>query len=185
MIEQLGDNIITTLVVVSHVYAVILGILYLGKLVQLPLFNEWHNKLWTFTSDHAWGLALAVSSTAMLGSLFYQHVSGHPPCLLCWWQRIFIYPQVFLLLASKYFKLKDVFNYVLILSGIGIILAGYHYGLQLHSVMNTNFVSTICSATDAARSCAQATWFKLGYITIPFMALSAFFLQLVFTRASK
>lgn len=178
-ILQIGDTIITGMVLISHVFLVLLGILFFFQRSNAC------KKMWSVVQRHAWGLAFSVSLTAMLGSLFYQHVGGHDPCLLCWWQRIFIYPQVFMLLAAKYLKLKNVFSYILILSSIGLVIAGYHYGLQLHSVMNSDFTSTVCSATDAAKSCAKAEWFKFGYITIPFMSLTAFLLQMVWVRAGR
>ena len=41
-----------------------------------------------------WALALAwlVALTATLGSLYLSEVVGFAPCLLCWYQRIAMYP---------------------------------------------------------------------------------------------
>src|SRR3989338_8939419 len=43
-----------------------------------------------------WGfrVALTVSIAASALTLFYSEVIGFPPCPLCWWQRVFLYPQV-------------------------------------------------------------------------------------------
>lgn len=185
MIVDTGDTIITWLVLASHAFLIVLGLLVIGGRLNISFAVRARATMWNFLSRNAAWLALAVSGAAMLGSLFYEHIAGYPPCMLCWWQRIFIYPQVFLILASKTFRLKHLFSYLLVLSSLGIIIAGFHYGLQIHSTLNADFTSTICSATDAATSCAQAAWFKLGYITIPFMALSAFFLQLVFVHFGR
>ena len=35
-----------------------------------------------------------VSLLATLGSLFFSEVMGLPPCVLCWYQRIAMYPMV-------------------------------------------------------------------------------------------
>ncbi|WP_288254060.1 disulfide bond formation protein B [uncultured Hydrogenophaga sp.] len=45
---------------------------------------------WLFA---AWGVALA----ATLGALFIGEIMGMTPCLLCWYQRIFMFPLAIVL----------------------------------------------------------------------------------------
>ncbi|MFO7606798.1 MAG: disulfide bond formation protein B [Desulfurivibrionaceae bacterium] len=44
-------------------------------------------------------LIVAVST---LGSLFFSYVMGFAPCVLCWYQRIFLFPLVIILAAGLF-----------------------------------------------------------------------------------
>ena len=46
------------------------------------------------TSRH---IALFAAWVAMCGSLFFSEVLGWQPCVLCWYQRILMYPLAILL----------------------------------------------------------------------------------------
>ena len=45
-------------------------------------------------------LASGVAAVCMAGSLYLSEVANFPPCKLCWYQRICMYPLVPLLLAA-------------------------------------------------------------------------------------
>ncbi|OMP67160.1 disulfide bond formation protein B [Domibacillus epiphyticus] len=112
--------------------------------------------------------AWAASFTAMLGSLYFSEVVGYEPCELCWYQRILMYPIVLVLGIAVVRKDVKAAMYSLALSGIGGLISLYHYGIQKVDVL-----------TDAAPACGRVpctgmyiNW--LGFITIPFLALTAF-----------
>lgn len=119
-------------------------------------------------------LALVVATTAMLGSLFYSEVLKYEPCVLCWYQRILMYSQVPILLFAWGKKDLHVIPYSLILSSIGVVIATYHYFIQI-----TPTESVVCSVVGYSSSCTQTFNMQFGYITIPMMALSAFLLIVV------
>src|SRR3990167_6292936 len=77
-------------VLFSHI---LLIILFLALLFR----NSWGAVLSRLIGKYALFLALFVSTAAVLGSLFYSNVMGFEPCLLCWWQRIFLYPLAIIL----------------------------------------------------------------------------------------
>src|SRR3989344_5990262 len=63
-------------------------------------------------------------------------VRGVSGCLahdtvLCWWQRIFLYPQVFLLGFAAHRKDAGMAFYSIVLSGLGLLVALYHHALQM------------------------------------------------------
>ena len=119
--------------------------------------------------------ALIISLISTLGSLYYSDILGYEPCKLCWYQRIFMYPQVVLfILASKKRDYK-IIDYSLILSVIGAIIAGFHYWLQI-----TNNQDFSCSTIGYSASCTESFFLSYGYITIPVMALTAFILLVIF-----
>lgn len=119
--------------------------------------------------------ALLVSLTATLGSLFFSEVAGFTPCKLCWLQRIFMYPLPVILGVSLFKKKKDVEWYVKPLSLIGLAIAVYHYYLQL----NPQPLAP-CSTVGFSVSCSTRFVTNFGYITIPFMSLTAFLMVSLF-----
>lgn len=125
-------------------------------------------------------IAFIASSLAMAGSLTYSDVIGYAPCVLCWFQRIFIYPQVFLTVVALYNRDLSIRLYGVVLSSIGAALALWHYLGQL------GFGTLPCSAIGYSVSCAERFVMQYGYITIPMMALSAFlFILLSFAVSLK
>ena len=136
----------------------------LSKLVKFPVFSS--------IARNARILAFVVALVAMLGSLFFSEIAGFEPCKLCWYQRIVMYPMVLLLgLAIAKTDKKNIIDYCLGLSGIGAIIATYHYWLQRGG---NEFIP--CSTVGYSVSCAKTFDMSYGYITIPFMALTAFLL---------
>ena len=143
-------------------------ILILYVLVSL-IFKKRGSKLFSFLSENALLLAFLVALGATLGSLFYSEVAGYEPCKLCWFQRIFLFPQVVILGAALLGKAADVKNIVIALSALGALFAVYH------NLLLAGFVSERWCAS-ATVSCAQNFVFAFEYITIPVMSLTAFLL---------
>jgi len=122
-----------------------------------------------FIERYALQILLLISTTATLGSLYFSEILGFTPCKLCWFQRIFMYPMPILLLTSLYKKTKDIFFYTLVMSLFGVFIAGYHYLLQLNMTP-----SLFCEGPGSQVSCGEIYFKYFGYITIPWMSLSAF-----------
>lgn len=123
---------------------------------------------------NALAFSFIAAALATLGSLFYSEIAGYEPCKLCWFQRIFMYPQVIVLGLAWLKKDYGVVLYSLALSIIGALLAGYHYLLQIGLVPSGN-----CSAVGYSVSCSKRFVMQFGYITIPMMALTVFSLIVV------
>lgn len=129
------------------------------------------NALAKFFSKNGILFAFIVATVATLGSLFYSEVAHYQPCELCWFQRIFMYPQTILLAIAWKKKYAGIALYSLVLSIIGGSISAYHYLMQLGAVP-----SLPCAAVGISVSCSQRFVLTYGYITIPMMALSAFVL---------
>lgn len=150
-------------------------ILVVVVLIQL-LRGKTQSKLMAFIAKHGVLLAAGVALAAMLGSLSYSDIVGYEPCKLCWWQRIFMYPQVFLLGIAAYKKSvhRHVMSYYgIIFSVIGAVIALAHYLLQ------RGIIDFSCEAVGYSVSCAKVFTMNLGYITIPLMAFTAFIMMFV------
>ena len=83
------------------------------------------------TKDNVMYGALLISLAAVLGSLYFSEVLKLPPCTLCWYQRVFIYPLPLILTAGILNKDYKVYNYVFPLTILGLLLSIYHVLLQL------------------------------------------------------
>lgn len=70
-------------------------------------------------------LAFAIALTALLGSLYAQHI-GIEPCVLCWWQRIFMYPLVIIIPLSMWRTERELSTFVLPFGILGGLTALYH-----------------------------------------------------------
>jgi disulfide bond formation protein DsbB len=105
---------------------------------------------------------------ATLGSLFFSEVMHFIPCNLCWYQRILMYPLAVSLGIAFYRNDQEVYKYVLPFSVAGMIVSGYHYGLQKIPFLQKFEVCT----SGIPCSGQYINW--LGFITIPFLAFVAF-----------
>lgn len=118
---------------------------------------------------------VALISTA--GSLFYSNYAGFDPCTLCWYQRIFMYPEVVILGLALFKKDDKIIDYSLALSIIGLAISGYHNYIYFKGIH-----STVCSISEP---CTIAYVLEFGYITIPMMAFTAFLLVIFFLLFRK
>jgi disulfide bond formation protein DsbB len=138
-----------------------------------------------FRSQPALTLAFFQALAATLGSLFFSEIWGMAPCKLCWIQRIFMYPLVFILPIGIYTQDPKVTRYALPLSLVGFSIALYHtviYTLTTYFDGVNELVITSCSGV----SCTQAQLDFLGFINIPLLSTLAFlFLTIMLWSHSK
>ena len=112
----------------------------------------------------AWVAALAGS----LGSLFFGEVMGLPPCTLCWYQRICMYPLVAVIGAGILLRDPRLGWYALPLALAGLAIAVYH-NLLYYGVIPERLAPCTEGVSCTTR---QIEW--LGFVTIPGMALAGF-----------
>jgi disulfide bond formation protein DsbB len=162
-------ELLSLLTVVGHGLIVMTGVLLI-----LLRGQKWPHWLVTIGKNGLW-FALIVALLAMGGSLLYSDVIGLEPCMLCWYQRILMYPQVILLALANVRKDAKIVLYSLPLALIGAAISMYHYTLQL----GVNPYAP-CEAIGYSVSCSDRFILNYGYITIPMMALTAFLLIAIF-----
>jgi disulfide bond formation protein DsbB len=109
-----------------------------------------------------------ISLTATLGSLFFSEVMRLPPCVLCWYQRIFMYPLVVVTTVGLLLRDPGALRHAWPLAVGGFAVAVYHNLLYYHLIPESiTPCTTGVSCTDR-----QIEW--LGFITIPLLSLGAF-----------
>ena len=123
------------------------------------------------TSSLAWNILFVcwlIATIATLGSLFFSEVMHFPPCIMCWYQRICMYPLVVLFLMALFPLDTHIIKYALALVSIGLFFAIYQ-NLLYYKIL-----------PEAAQPCSQGVsctsdyinWF--GFITIQLLSLIAF-----------
>jgi disulfide bond formation protein DsbB len=109
-----------------------------------------------------------VALSGMLGSLYYSEIEKFAPCVLCWYQRIFLYPLVFILPVGIIRKDKMIHTYIFPLVLAGLVIAFYHVlliqGIIPHKI----------APCQIGVSCSEKYINYFGFITIPFLSFLAF-----------
>jgi disulfide bond formation protein DsbB len=113
--------------------------------------------------------AASVALVATLGSLWFSEGAHFPPCKLCWYQRIAMYPLVVLLGLAAVRRDRAVRFYGLAIAGVGLTISAWH------NVVET-FPSIESGACDPTNPCTIRWVEGLGFWTIPRMAFVAFLL---------
>ena len=113
----------------------------------------------------AWGVALA----ATLGALFIGEVMGQEPCNLCWFQRIFMFPLVAILLIALLRSDVNGWVYGLPLALLGVATSAWHT-LQYAGIIPKALQP--CSATGPSCSGDNMTIFAV--VPIPLLAFISF-----------
>jgi disulfide bond formation protein DsbB len=114
-----------------------------------------------------------ISAVATLGSLFFSEVMRFPPCVLCWYQRICMYPLVLLFVVGLFQFDKGVIKYTAPLAIIGWMISVYH-NLLYYKVLPDSAAPCVQGISCTT---VQIEW--LGFITIPLLSFMAFSLILI------
>lgn len=134
------------------------------------------SKIINFIGENGMTLAFLVAMISTLASLYYSDIVGWEPCVLCWYQRIFMYSNLFIIgLALFRRNGREIIPYSIFLSVVGGILAIYHSFIQNFEI-NTSETCSIYSSI----SCSETYFTNFGYITIPMLSLTSFALMVIF-----
>ncbi len=121
--------------------------------------------------NYALPIGFILGLAAIVGSLTYSNIYMLPPCLFCWWQRIFLYPQFVLFAIAWYrnrkgtFDGKEIFYFTTPMAIIGSVISLYHVFLQQGVIANTG------ACLQNGVSCTTIDISVFGFLTIPIMAL--------------
>ena len=138
------------------------------KFLKLLLVTERTTKMTKEKKELVLFIIWAQSVIATLGSLFFSEVMQYIPCELCWYSRILMYPLVIIYGVALFKKEVTVALPGMILSGIGTVVATYHYLIQK--------IPALQAAGDSCGVIPCTTEYinYFGFVTIPFLALTAF-----------
>ena len=162
--EQVS-TFLALLAVVAEVGAAGLAVTLVVRLARPDA--GWPRQVLASVEPVALALAAAVASVATLGSLYYSEIADFPPCRLCWYQRICMYPLVPILAMAAARRDRSVRWYALPLVFTGAAVSTWH-------ILVERFPTLESGACDPLNPCSIIWVEKFGYLTIPAMALSGF-----------
>lgn len=147
-------------------------------LLLIGLLAKDRSRVFRFFANKSLIFIFLVSFGSLVLSLVYSNIIGFEPCILCWYQRVFIYSIAVVsavALIKKYSK--EAFAYIGVLATGGLVFAIYHVYSQ-----GVGKELIPCPATGP--SCLKSLVNGFGYIDIPVMSLSAlvFIILLVINR---
>jgi len=119
----------------------------------------------------AWYLvfvAWLIASVSTLGALFFGEVVKVPTCVLCWYQRIFMFPLALILPIGLFPFDRKVLRYALPLAAIGGLIALYHV------LLVAGVIPEAMQPCTQGVPCKEQVMVWLGFVTIPLLALLAF-----------
>jgi disulfide bond formation protein DsbB len=135
----------------------------------------------------AWMLvfgAWLIASASTLGALFFGEVMKLPPCSLCWYQRIFMFPMMLVLPFGLFPFDRNVVRSALPLAGIGGLLAAFHV------LLGAGIIPERVAPCRQGVPCSETVIEWFGFVTIPLLSFMAFgtiavLLILALSRSSK
>lgn len=162
-----------------------LGVIVLWVLVLIiPKKHPLVHQFFDVVSRYGLPIGFFVSLIGMKFSLIYSEYIGYLPCALCWFQRIALYPLVFLFAIAWWKKDRNVYRYTAALSAIGLVISLYHHYLQMGY---DAFIP--CAANAVFVDCAKPSFVEFGFVSFPFMAAVLFgfllLLSLVMRRENR
>ncbi|MBI4686695.1 MAG: disulfide bond formation protein B [Nitrospirae bacterium] len=129
----------------------------------MPRLEQPSNSNWTILF-----ICWLIASISTLGALFFSEIAKFPPCVLCWYQRISMFPLVIIILAGLFPFDKSVVKYALPLALAGWLIAIYH------NLLYSGIIPENLQPCSKGVSCTEVNLELFGFLTIPMLSLISF-----------
>lgn len=120
-------------------------------------------------SNTAYFFAFLIALTSTLGAIFIGEVLGQMPCILCWYQRIAMFPLPVILGIALWRGDQSGRFYALPLVLIGLGIAAWHAGLYAGIIPES-----VAPCTRDGPSCSDKAQMSILGLPIPYLSLAAF-----------
>ena len=155
------------LAVVAQAGAVCIAVVEIGGRRGSGALARLRGQMRSVVGPSALALAAVVAAVCTAGSLYLSEVAHFPPCRLCWFQRIGMYPLVVLLGLAAARRDRGIRPYAATLAVLGGLVSSWHMIIERHPSLEG-------SSCDPLNPCSIIWVEHFGYLTIPTMALSGF-----------
>lgn len=129
----------------------------------MPHIDQTSNSNWTILF-----ICWLIAGISALGSLFFSEVMEFAPCVLCWYQRICLFPLVLILLMGLFPFDKGVVKFAMPLALAGWLIALYH------NLLYTGIIPESIKPCSKGVSCTEDYINLFGIFTIPMLSLMSF-----------
>ncbi len=109
-----------------------------------------------------------IAAVSTMGSLFFSYTMQFPPCVLCWYQRIFLFPLVFVFASGLLYSDPGVIRY-----GLPLALAGWLVALY-HNLLYVGIIPESIKPCAQGVSCTENYIELFGFLSIPMLSLLSF-----------
>jgi disulfide bond formation protein DsbB len=150
-------NLFNTLLAIG----VLILLLFLVLLVVSWLTD---NPIAAWTAKHSSVILRIIFAGAVIGSLLYSNYFDYAPCLLCWYERICIYPIAILLFTDDIRRSALLQRQIVLLSTAGFLIALYHNYITVFPGTGDQ----ICGTSGV--SCLTRYVYEFGFVSIPLMS---------------
>ncbi|HIL09106.1 MAG TPA: disulfide bond formation protein B [Candidatus Latescibacteria bacterium] len=113
-------------------------------------------------------LGWLIACISTLGSLFFSYVMEFAPCVLCWYQRICLFPLVIITARGLFPLDRHVIKYALPLAALGWLLAAYH------NLLYAELIPADMQPCGKGISCTEEHIELFGFLSIPLLSLISF-----------
>jgi len=123
------------------------------------------------TSNINWYILLLcwlLASISTMGSFFFSNIMGFAPCVLCWYQRICLFPLAILFVIGLFPFDQNVVRYTLPLAIVGWFTALYH------NLLYAKIIPKSIQPCSKGVSCTEEYINIFGFLTIPMLSLLSF-----------
>jgi disulfide bond formation protein DsbB len=122
-------------------------------------------------ADAAWPLVFAcwlVAASSTLGALFFSEVMELPPCTLCWYQRIFMFPLVLVLPMGLF-----PFDAKVVRFALPLAVAGWAVSI-FQVLLVAGWIPESIRPCSRGVPCSEVQIEWLGFVNIPLLSFLAF-----------
>ncbi len=133
-------------------------------------------------SDFNWTIMFIcwlVASVSSLGSLFFSEIMEFPPCALCWYQRVFMFPLVIIFLVGLFPFDPGTVRFALPLALIGWGFAFFHF------LVYSGVIPESVQPCSQGVSCSDTYLDLFGFLTIPLLSLISFSILIILLLVLK
>lgn len=138
-------------------------IVHFKEVITMSELDHTSNSNWTIIF-----ICWMVATVSTLGSLFFSEIMEFPPCALCWYQRVFMFPLVLIFLTGLFPFDKSIIKYALPSAIVGWGFAFYHY------LLYSGFIPESIQPCSQGVSCSETYLDLFGFLTIPMLSLISF-----------
>lgn len=165
------------MVAVAERLAGIFSLLTLGLIVVLTVMLLRRRVPAVIRDEIALPFATVIATVTTFGSLYFSEVANYTPCVLCWYQRIAMYPLVIICGVAAWRHDRQVWRTVLPLASVGAAISTWHIMIEFRPALG--------GMCDPSAPCALKWINEFGFLTLPTMALIAFVAITLLTLAAR
>ena len=144
---------------------------WFGRIKRLSAQQSNNNAVPSTDAERIWQmlfLAWAIALASTLAVLFIGEIMGQKPCVLCWYQRAFMFPLAVILGVACYLYDPRVWRYALPLSIFGWLFAAYH------TLLVAGVIPTALVPCGEGVSCTSDDMMIFSVVPIPLLSVGAF-----------